>query len=157
MAPRKFVILNNKDLAVVNGSTGLTRISFIASDVSDTQTVTFDTTNPCVAVMDNDGIQWDLNSKRVWYTDTSVTIDLTDILYAKGLITAPAQFTTLAGTYVRNKSLDTESGYSWQLTSQVQGATKFLHFCIRRQNLLLLATLLTMLVPLLEAIWLYKL
>ena len=123
MAPRKFVILNNKDLAVVNGSTGLTRISFIASDVSDTQTVTFDTTNPCVAVMDNDGIQWDLNSKRVWYTDTSVTIDLTDILYAKGLITSPAQFTTLAGTYVRNKSLDTESGYSWQLTSQVQGAT----------------------------------
>lgn len=123
MAPRKFVILNNKDLAVVNGSTGLTRISFIASDVSSTQTVTFQTTNPCVAVMDNDGIQWDLNSKRVWYTDTTVTVDLTDILYAKGLISSPAQFTTLSGTYVRDKSLDTESGYSWKLIYTVSGAT----------------------------------
>lgn len=123
MAPRKFVILNNKDLAVVNGSTGLTRLSFVAADVSANQTVTFQTTNPCVAVMDNDGLQWDLNSKRVWYTDTTVTIDLTDILYAKGMITAPAQFTTLQGTYVRDKALDTESGYSWKLISTVEGAS----------------------------------
>ncbi len=121
MAPRKFVILNNRDLAVVNGSTGLTRISFKASDVSSTQTVTFDTTNPCVAVMDNDGIQWDLNSKRVWYTDTQVTVDLTDILYAKGLISSPAQIITALGTYVRDKSMDTESGYSWRITSPTSG------------------------------------
>ena len=115
MAPRKFVILNNKDLAIVNGSTGLTRISFVQSDVSPTQTVTFDTTNPCVAVVDNEGIQWDLNSKRVWYSDTKVTIDITDILAAKGMFTAPAKFTTLSGTYERYRAMDTESGYSWRL------------------------------------------
>lgn len=121
-APRKFVILDNKNLAVVNGSTGLTRIAFKQEDVSATQTVTFNTTNPCVAVMDNDGVQWDLNSKRVWYSDTDVTIDLTDILYAKGLIETPAQFTTLSGTYERDRSRDTESGYSWRLISTVPGA-----------------------------------
>ena len=65
MTPKKFVILNNKDLAVINGSTGLTRIGFDNSDVTVSQTVTFATTNPCVAIMDNDGVQWDLNSKRV--------------------------------------------------------------------------------------------
>lgn len=123
MAPRKFVILNNKDLAIINGSTGLTRISFKQADVSPTQTVTFATTNPCVAVVDNDNIQWDLNSKRVWYTDTHVTIDITDILNAKGMITAQAQFTTLSGTYVRYRANDTESGYSWRLISIEQGAT----------------------------------
>lgn len=123
MTPKKFVILNNKDLAVINGSTGLTRIGFDASDVTASQTVTFATTNPCVAIMDNDGVQWDLNSKRVWYTDTNVTVDLTDILYAKGLITTPARITTNVGTYTRNRATDTESGYSWVLVEQVQGAT----------------------------------
>ena len=123
MAPRKFVVLKNRDLAVVNGSTGLTRISFIQDDVSDIQTVTFATTNPCIAVIDNDGIQWDLNSKRVWYTETSVTIDITDILNAKGMITVPAYFTTLSGRYEREPAFDTQSGYSWKLKQAVSGAT----------------------------------
>lgn len=124
MAPRKFVILKNRDLAITNGSTGLTRISFTKDDVSPTQTVTFDTTNPCVAVVDNENIQWDLNSKRVWYSDTQVTIDITDILFAKGMITEPAKFTTLAGTYERARANDTESGYSWRLISRVPGSTE---------------------------------
>ena len=122
-SPRKFVILSNKDLAIVNGSTGLTRIAFTQSDVKPNQTVTFATTNPCVAIVDNDGIQWDLNSKRVWYSDTSVTVDITDILNAKGMITTPARFTTLSGTYERYRAYDTESGYSWRLIDIAQGAS----------------------------------
>ena len=113
MAPRKFVILNNKNLAITNGSTGLSRISFKQIDISPTQTVTFDTTNPCIAVVDNDKIQWDLNSKRVWYTDTNVTIDLIDIFYAKGMVTTAAKIRTLAGEYIRTRAEDTDSGYGW--------------------------------------------
>ena len=124
MAPRKFVILTNKDLAITNGSTGCTRIAFIQRDVSTTQTVTFATTNPCVAVIDNDNIQWDLNSKRVWYSDTQVTIDISDILYAKGMLAHPASFTTASGTYERSRSTDTDSGYSWRLTAIAQGASE---------------------------------
>ena len=123
MTPRKFIVLNNRDLAIVNGTSGLTRLPFTAEDVSTNQTVTFDTTNPCIAIVDNDGTQWDLNSKRVWYSDTQVTIDLTDILAAKGLITTPASFTTLSGTYVRDARWDSPSGYSWRLTDKVAGAT----------------------------------
>lgn len=123
MAQKQFVILDNKDLALINGSTGLTKLDFTRYNVSDTQTITFDTTNPCVAILDNDGVQWDLNSKRVRYTESSVIIDLTDILYAKGLIQTPATITTIAGTYNRDKATDTDSGYSWILDTQVQGAT----------------------------------
>ena len=85
MAPRKFVILNNKNLAIVNGSTGLSRIGFKQSQISSEQTVTFDTTNPCIAIVDSDPqrTQWDLNSKRVWYSDTQVTVDLIDIFNEK--------------------------------------------------------------------------
>jgi len=123
MTPRNFIVLNNRDLAIVKGTTGLTRLPFTSADVSSNQTITFDTTNPCIAIVDNDGTQWDLNSKRVWYTDTQVTIDLTDILYAKGLISSPASFTTLTGTYVRDTRWDSYSGYSWRLTEKVQNAT----------------------------------
>lgn len=113
MAPRKFVILNNKNLAVVNGSTGLSRIGFKQSQISSTQTVTFDTTNPCIAIVDSDKIQWDLNSKRVWYSDTQVTVDLIDIFYAKGMVITAAKLRTLAGEYIRTRAEDTESGYGW--------------------------------------------
>ena len=126
MAPKKFIILNNKDLAITTGSTGLTRISFneqdrnteeIAGSTVTMPTVTFQTTNPCVAVIDVDGIQWDMNSKRVWYTDDSVTIDLSDILYAKGLVTSPATITTLGGTYLRYRPKDSEATFAWKATS----------------------------------------
>ena len=123
MAQKQFVILDNKDLALINGTTGLTKLEFTADSVSNTQTITFITTNPCVAILDNDGVQWDLNSKRVWYTGTNVTIDLTDILYAKGLITTPATITTITGTYKRDKATDTDSGYSWILDEQAPGAS----------------------------------
>jgi len=122
-SPRKFVVLDNRDLAIINGSTGLTRQGFTNRNVTAKQTVTFDTTNPCMAIMDNDGVQWDLNSKRVWYSGTQVTIDLTDILYAKGLITVPAQITTITGTYKRDRTTDTASGYSWVLLTPTQGAS----------------------------------
>lgn len=126
MASKKFVILNNKDLALTTGSTGLTRISFTESDrnttdIDDTTvklpTVTFQTTNPCVAVIDADNLQWDLNSKRVWYTANSVTVDLSDILYAKGLITSPATITTLAGEYSRYRPKDSEATFAWKAES----------------------------------------
>ena len=115
MAPRKFVILNNKNLAISNGSTGFARQAFNQSDISPTQTVTFTTTNPCVAVVDSDEkrTQWDLNSKRVWYTDTTVEIDLIDIFYAKGMIITEATLRTNEGIYTRARTEDTDSGYGW--------------------------------------------
>lgn len=126
MAAKKFVVLNNKDLAITTGSTGLTRIAFTEVDRNIAKiegedvklpTVTFQTTNPCVAVIDADNIQWDLNSKRVWYTDNSVTIDLSDILYAKGLVTAPATITTLTGEYSRYRAKDSEATFAWKAES----------------------------------------
>ncbi len=126
MAPRKFVVLNNRDLAITTGSTGLTRIAFTEADRNTTEienievklpTVSFQTTNPCVAVIDTDNIQWDLNSKRVWYTDTTVTVDLSDILYAKGLVITPASITTLTGEYIRYRTKDTEATFAWKATS----------------------------------------
>jgi hypothetical protein len=114
-APKKFVVLSNRDLAIVNVSAGQTKVDFTNSDISELQTVTFDTTNPCVAVIDNEGTQWDLNDKRVWYTQAGTTIDLTDILYAKNLITTAAGIVTSNGIYIRDKDFDTASGYSWSL------------------------------------------
>lgn len=121
MAQKQFVILDNKDLAIINGSSGLTQLEFTRYNVSDQQSITFATTNPCVAIMDNDGVQWDLNSRRVRYTSTNVIIDLTDILYAKDLVTTPATISTSFGVYQRDKSFDTESGYSWMLSEPIAG------------------------------------
>jgi hypothetical protein len=57
--------------------------------------------------------QWDLNSKRVWYTDTTVEIDLIDIFYAKGMIITEATLRTNEGIYTRARTEDTDSGYGW--------------------------------------------
>ena len=109
MLPKKFVILNNKDLALTTGSTGLTKIGFtessrntevISGSTVKLPTVSFQTTNPCVAVIDPDNIQWDLNSKRVWYTSTTCTIDLSDVLYAKGLVDTPAKIISFWGYFL---------------------------------------------------------
>lgn len=127
MLPRKFVILNNKDLAITTGSTGLTKIGFtdasrntevISGSTVKLPTVSFQTTNPCVAVIDPDNMQWDLNSKRVWYTDTTCTVDLSDILVAKGLVIDPATITTLGGTYSRWRPKDTEATFAWKALSE---------------------------------------
>ena len=102
MAAKNFIILKNRDLAITKGATGCARIAFTQSDLDNitegvkATTVTFDTLNPCVAVVDEAGVQWDLNSKRVRYNTATnkTTVDLIDILYAKGLITTPATITT---------------------------------------------------------------
>lgn len=125
MAANKFIVLKNKDLAVTKGATGCTRISFTQDDLDNittgvkATTVTFDTLNPCVAVVDEDGVQWDLNSKRVRYNTitTKTTVDLIDILYAKGLITAPATIKTAQATYTRFREKDTDTGYAWARTA----------------------------------------
>ena len=126
MLPKKFVILNNKDLALTTGSTGLTKIGFtessrntevISGSTVKLPTVSFQTTNPCVAVIDPDNIQWDLNSKRVWYTSTTCTIDLSDVLYAKGLVDTPAKIITLTGEYIRYRTKDSEATFAWKATS----------------------------------------
>ena len=125
MAARNYIILKNRDLAVTKGSTGCTRIAFKQSDLNNittgvkATTVTFDTLNPCVAVIDADGVQWDLNSKRVRYNNTieQTTIDLIDILYAKGLITTPATISTSQATYTRYREKDTDTGYAWARTA----------------------------------------
>lgn len=123
MGAQQFVYLKAKDLAVIRGSAGNTRIQFTAANVDSTQTVSFDTDNPLVAIMDNSGFQWDLNSKRVWYktvtdpvtgqTTTKVYANLIDILYAKGMVTSPATIGVTGGVYTRDRSLDTETSYGW--------------------------------------------
>lgn len=125
MAARNFIVLKNKDLAVTKGSTGCTRIGFTQSDLNNISpgvkatTITFNTLNPCVAVVDEDGVQWDLNSKRVRYntTEQTITIDLIDILYAKGLITSAATIKTAQATYTRFREKDTDTGYAWARTA----------------------------------------
>ena len=125
MAAKNFIILKNKDLSVTKGSTGCTRMSFSQDDLDNitdnvkATTVTFATLNPCVAVVDEESVQWDLNSKRVRYNTLTgkITIDLIDILYAKGLITTPATITTSQATYTRFREKDTDTGYAWARTS----------------------------------------
>ena len=123
MGAQQFVYLKAKDLAVIKGSAGNTRIGFTATDVDSTQTVCFSTDNPLVAIMDNSGFQWDLNSKRVWYKQEEdpvthqmvpkVYANLIDILYAKGMVVSPATIGVTGGVYTRDRSLDTETSYGW--------------------------------------------
>lgn len=125
MAANKFIVLKNRDLAVTKSVAGCTRIPFKQSDLDNittgvkATTVTFDTLNPCVAVVDEDGVQWDLNSKRVRYNTTTnkITIDLIDILYAKGLVTEQATIKTAQATYTRFREKDTDTGYAWLRTA----------------------------------------
>jgi len=114
-APRNYVVLSDKNLALVGPQSGVAKKPFTEEQVSAQQVVSFETDSPCVAILDNDGVQWDLNSKRVWYKDGYIYIDLIDILYAKNMVNEDATITVEQfGTYTRKRQFDTASGYCWR-------------------------------------------
>ena len=117
-SPRNYVVLSDANLALVGHQSGVSRKAFTEENVSAQQTVSFETDSPCVAVLDNDGVQWDLNSKRVWYKDGNIYIDLIDIMYAKNMVNEDATITVEQfGTYTRYRHFDTASGYCWRNAS----------------------------------------
>ena len=119
-APRNFIVLSDKNLAITNNATGVARKPFEQANLNATTktTISFETDSPCVAVMDNDGIQWDLDSKRVWYKDGWVTIDLIDILCSKNMVNTESTITVGNNkVYTRYRSGDTASGYCWMNSS----------------------------------------
>ena len=119
-APRNFIVLSDRNMAITNNATGVARKPFKQSDLNATRktTVSFETDSPCVAIMDNDGVQWDLDSKRVWYKDGWVTIDLVDILNSKNMINAESTITVGSNkVYTRYRAGDTASGYCWMNAS----------------------------------------
>ena len=118
-APRNYVVLSDKNLALVGPQSGVARKPFTQEQLSTQQTVAFETDSPCVAILDNDGVQWDLNSKRVWYkTDSQnrrwIYISIIDILRSKNMVNREAKLTVEQfGTYTRKPIFDTVSGYCW--------------------------------------------
>lgn len=116
-AARNFIVLNDKNMALTNNAAGIIRMPFRQTDLNETfkTTVSFKTDSPCLAVIDNTGIQWDLGSRRVWYNDGWVTIDLIDIMNAENMIIEESTI-TIAGNkvYTRYRAGDTASGYCWR-------------------------------------------
>ena len=118
--PRNYIVLSDRNLAITRNATNVARRVFKQSDISTVThtTVSFETDSPCVAIMDNTGIQWDLDSKRVWYKDGWVTIDLIDIFVAKNMINTESTIDVGLGgihkIYTRNRAGDTASGYCWK-------------------------------------------
>ena len=104
---------------------GNRRMIFTYLDVVEPdKNVTFLTKYPFIAVLDNIGLQWELANGRVHYNDDSVTINLTDVYQAKGLVDSPASIDTGLGTYARDVTKDAEGAFAWY-NAQVETSTLF--------------------------------
>lgn len=104
---------------------GNRRMIFTYLDVVEpNKTVTFQTKYPFIGVLDNVGLQWNLENGRVHYNEESVTINLTDIYQAKGLVDSPASITTGLGSYARDTTKDAQGAFAWY-NAQVETSTLF--------------------------------
>ena len=97
------------------------RILFTQQDVSATHIVTFQTTYPLIAIMDDGGNQWMLDDLKVCYYPNSVTADLTEIYTAKGLVNAPAKIKGYGlGTQTYDLIATTALGHAkWETSAEV--------------------------------------
>ena len=120
----KFVTQNGRIFArkgAITFETGNARINI--PSIAANLTCTLANTAPFDGVIDETGAYWQLDDRHVVYGQSSVTLNLYDILDKRGLIKTPSSITI--GTGANSKTLsrypesDSHRGFAWRVDNYV--------------------------------------